>query len=446
MKNSTVREVALETLLTIEKSKSYSNLLLNNMIKKHQLKTKDVGLLTEIVYGTMQRRDTLAYFLKPFLKKKVEDWVRVLLYITVYQMYYLDRVPDHAAIYEAVEIAKTRGHKGIVSMVNGVLRNIQRQGFPLTADIQDPLKRLAIETSHPLWLIERWNKQIGLINTTKMCEINNLPPRQSARVNTTKITRVELIQRLAAEGIKVEVGQLASDSIISSKGNLANSNAFKEGLLTIQDESSMLVARALNIHEGDIILDSCAAPGGKTTHIAELLKDTGKVISLDLHAHKIKLINEQVQRLDLRNVETMVLDSRNAQEHFNMISFDKILVDAPCSGMGVIRRKPDIKYTKTEQDMMTLAEIQYSILQSVSPLLKNGGTLVYSTCTIEIEENVDVINRFLQQHPNFKLDHTLNDRMPEKLSPYIQNGQVQILPHYFDTDGFFIACMKKQGQ
>lgn len=218
----------------------------------------------------------------------------------------------------------------------------------------------------------------------------------------------------------------------------------KKDFLSIQDESSMLVARALEPDEGDVVLDSCAAPGGKTTHIAERLKGTGQVMSLDLHAHKVRLIKQQAERLGLGNVETKALDARKVQEHFANETFDKILVDAPCSGFGVIRRKPDIKLGKDKGDSERLSTIQLAILEKIAPLLKQGGRLVYSTCTIEKIENEQVIERFLQEHPEFEWDTTIKERMPEKLSPYIDEGQVQILPHYFATDGFYIACLRKK--
>lgn len=439
-----VREVALQTLITVEKDHSYSNLLLNNMIKKYQLNRKDIGLLTEIVYGTIQRRDTLDYYLNPFLKKKPDKWVQILLRLTLYQIVFLDRIPERAAIFEAVEIAKRRGHKGIASMVNGVLRSIQRSGVPSLDEIRDPIKRLATRTSHPEWLIKRWVNQIGFEETEKMCVINSEPPTQTARVNTTIISKDELLQELTNEGFEVISGDIVKDSIKSIKGNLANSESFRKGYLTIQDESSMLVAKSLGPDSGDKVLDSCAAPGGKTTHIAELLNNTGQVISLDLHHHKVKLINEQVTRLQLTNVEAFALDSRKVQEHFQAGSFDKILVDAPCSGLGVIRRKPDIKYTKTEQDIKKLAQIQGEILDAVAPLLKRGGRLVYSTCTIDCEENLDTIESFLHRNNGFAIDPTLQSRFPDCVKPYCKDGQVQLLPHYFGTDGFFIASLMKE--
>ncbi|WP_077617773.1 16S rRNA (cytosine(967)-C(5))-methyltransferase RsmB [Bacillus sinesaloumensis] len=446
MAKTNIRNVALEILLQIEKNQAYSNLLLNQMIKKHEVQGKDVGLLTEIVYGTIQRRDTLDFYLAPFLKKtkKLDQWVRILLRLSLYQMVYLDRVPERAIFFEAVEIAKKRGHRGTASLVNGVLRSIQREGLPSMDQILDEVERLAVETSHPIWLVKRWVKQMGIEEARKMCEINCTPPEQTARVNNSAITQDELIHMLHEDGIEVVKGDVSVDAIKAVRGNLAKTKAFKEGYLSIQDESSMLVARALGVEENDHILDSCAAPGGKTTHIAELLRNTGKVYSLDLHEHKVKLINEAVTRLGLENVVTKAHDSRKAGEIFEPQFFDKILVDAPCSGFGVIRRKPDIKYSKTVSDNQHLAKIQIDILTEVSSLLKKDGILVYSTCTIDYEENEGVINTFLEQNKDFVLDNTIENFLPEIVKPYIKNGQIQLYPHYFGTDGFYIARLRKQ--
>jgi 16S rRNA (cytosine967-C5)-methyltransferase len=411
------------------------------------LPKKDVALLTEMVYGTIQRRDTLDYYLKPFIKtKKLERWVRVLLRLSLYQMMYLERIPDRAILFEAVEIAKKRGHKGIASMVNGVLRSIQRQGVPSLDEMGDEMERLAIATSHPRWLVQRWVEQFGIEETRKMCEVNLLPPDQTARVNTWKTTVAEVLTMLKEEGIEAVPSDVIDAGIKIVKGNVARTKAFREGLLTIQDESSMLVGYALGVHEGDRVLDSCAAPGGKTTHIAELLRNTGQVIALDLHEHKVKLIQDQAERLQLSNVEARQMDSRTVRSHFSEESFDKILVDAPCSGFGGVRRKPEIKYNKKEEDVEQLAAIQLDILSAVAPLLKKGGTLVYSTCTIDRDENERVIERFLATHPQFVLDPTLESRLPAPVQRYVQNGQLQLLPHYFHSDGFFIASLRKKGE
>jgi 16S rRNA (cytosine967-C5)-methyltransferase len=446
-KKKNVRETAMELLDAIEKNQSYSNLLLNHAIEKNHLPAKDIGLLTELTYGTLQRKMTLAFFIKPFLKKssKVESWVMNLLMLTLYQMVYLDKIPDRAAIFEAVEIAKKRGHKGIAGMVNGVLRKIQREGIPTLDEIVDPIQRLSVETSHPKWIVEKWVDQFGYEKTKKMCEINLTAPIQTARVNLTKVTVEECVARLEEEGFHVEKSPIIPEAIRALKGNLAKSSAFKDGWLTIQDESSMLVAYALNAKENETILDACAAPGGKSTHIAEKLKNTGKIISLDLHEHKVKLINENAQRLGLTNIETKTLDSRMVEDHYKEEFFDKILLDAPCSGLGVMRRKPDMKYTKKEQDLIQLSSIQKNLLASVSPLLKKGGTLVYSTCTIDKEENNITINEFLAENPQFEGDLTFSERMPEAIKPFITGYDLQVFPQDFGSDGFYIAAFRKKG-
>ncbi|MHC0037216.1 16S rRNA (cytosine(967)-C(5))-methyltransferase RsmB [Pseudoneobacillus sp. C159] len=444
MKN--VRETALELLETIEKNQSYSNLILHHAIEKNQVPKRDVGLLTELVYGTLQRKMTLDYYLAPFLKnpKKLEKWVVHLLRLTLYQIEFLNKVPDHAAIYEAVEIAKKRGHKGISSLVNGVLRSIQREGLPSINEINDPIERIAIETSHPYWLVNRWVGQFGPIKTKEMCELNLTAPTQTARVNLTRIAREELLISLREEGFSVEPSAIIPESVHCLQGNLASSQAFKNGLLTIQDESSMLVAYALGLKENEIILDACAAPGGKSTHIAEKLHGTGSVFSFDLHEHKVKLIKDNASRLGLGNVTAQALDSRKLGEHLEDVEFDRILLDAPCSGLGVMRRKPDIKYTKREEDLARLQSIQLDLLQAVSRILKKDGILIYSTCTVDQEENETVIRTFLENNPNFEGDLTWRDRMPAAVQPLIEGYDLQIFPQDFGSDGFYIACIRKK--
>jgi 16S rRNA (cytosine967-C5)-methyltransferase len=252
-----------------------------------------------------------------------------------------------------------------------------------------------------------------------------------------------VLVRLKEQGIEAEKSDLLAEAAEVKKGNAANTQAFKDGLFTVQDESSMLVAHALDPQDGDHILDSCAAPGGKTTHIAQMIKN-GKVTALDIHNHKALLIEGQAERLRLENVDAKVCDARKAGSLFERESFNRILVDAPCSGFGVIRRKPDIKYTKTEEDVIKLQHIQLEILSAVAPLLKKDGVLVYSTCTIDREENGDVVQAFLEAHEDFELHPQFKDRMPAKVAGKIENGTLQILPSDFGTDGFYIACFRKK--
>ncbi|MGV3270462.1 16S rRNA (cytosine(967)-C(5))-methyltransferase RsmB [Bacillus sp. CIS52] len=447
MKKINVRELALEALEKLEQNQAYSNLLLTSVIKTNTLSDQDRGLLTELVYGTLQNKIALDYILKPFIRKpnKVKPWVIQLLRLSAYQMEYLEKIPDRAAIHEAVEIAKKRGHKGIASFVNGILRSLQREGAPSFAEIEDPVLRLSTETSHPEWLVKEWVEAYGFEAAEKICRIHLVPPKQTLRVNHIKADREKLLDKMENAGLEAEAGDLSPDAIKLLKGSIANTEFFQNGQVSIQDESSMLVARALDPKPGETVLDACAAPGGKSAHIAELMENEGSLTSLDLHRHKVKLIKEGAERLGLTIIDAQTMDARKAGDAFGAERFDRVLVDAPCSGFGVIRRKPDMKYTKTPDDSRRLSEIQLGILREIAPLVKKGGTLVYSTCTMDRTENDEVMHAFIQEHPEFEPDLSLEKRLPEKARPFVQDGSLQILPHYFGTDGFFISSMRKKG-
>lgn len=426
------RELALEALISIEKEGAYSNLLINQLLAKHKdIDGRDRALFTEIVYGTIQHQRWIDFHLAPFLSKgkKLDSWVKQLLRLSVYQFLFLDRVPSRAVVHESVEIAKRRGHRGISGMVNGVLRNFLRSEKPSLEEITDTVERLAIHTSHPTWLVQRWVRQYGWDVAQRICAENNLPAKVTVRVNTLKASRAEVIERLAVEGFKLEeIEELDSGlRLVEGQGNLAHTKAYQEGLFTIQGESSMHITPLLDPKPGMKVLDACAAPGGKTTHIAEYMQNEGRIIANDLHVHKERLIQEQVQRLGISNVETMVRDARRLPEQFQA-EFDRILIDAPCSGFGVIRRKPDLKWSKTEKDIGQIAAVQKEILEALAPLLKKGGSLVYSTCTMEEEENDAVIQTFLENHPSFK---------------QVEGSTKQILPHDYHSDGFYMTKIER---
>ncbi|TMW73168.1 16S rRNA (cytosine(967)-C(5))-methyltransferase RsmB [Alteribacter natronophilus] len=448
MSRSNVREAALDVLLKVEKNQAYSHLLLNQTMNSHRITGKDAGLFTEIVYGTIQRQKTIDYFLSPFVKKplaKLDGWVHLLLRMTVYQTVYLDRVPERAAFHEAVQIAKKRGHKGIAGMVNGVLRSLQREGLPSFDDISDPIKRIAVEYSHPEWLVARWAEQFGQEKAARICRANLEHPEQTARVNLTKSSVENAAEMMREEGLEVSAGGLVPEALTVSQGAIARSRAFQDGAVSIQDESSMLVARALGAGEGETVLDACAAPGGKSSHIAETMNNRGKIESLDIHQHKVQLIEEQKNRLGLTIIHPRVLDARKAGGVFAEDTFDKILVDAPCSGLGVIKRKPDLKWSKKEEDISRLGEIQLDILKSVWPLLKPGGTLVYSTCTVDKEENSRVSSEFYAHTDNAVKDAEMKNRLPEKLRDRCQDGaELALFPDDYGTDGFYIHSFRKK--
>lgn len=442
----TVRYVALEALERIENGGAYSNLLLRELIDQGRLNEKDGRLLTEIVYGTVSRKLLLDYYLKPFIKnaKKVEKWVGNLLRLSVYQLLYLDKVPTHAIFNEAVAIAKAKGNPGTGKFVNGVLRSVQREGISDIQKISDPLERLATEISLPLWLTECFVNQIGYDKTRELglslLETNHA----SARISAKNVSREAVIDNLKQEGIEARESLVSPYGIIADKGFLAGTSLYKDGSLTIQDESSMLVAPALQVEPHHQVLDACAAPGGKTTHIAAFLDNdqNGSITALDIHKHKVDLILQNAKRLKVDHViKTKVMDARNVNEQFPRETFDRILVDAPCSGLGLMRRKPDIKYNKKPEDLQRLPEIQLAILESVAPTLKSGGIMVYSTCTIIKEENQQVVAKFLENHAEYELiDISVN----ELVSSSVEQKMLTIYPQQFMTDGFFISCLRKK--
>jgi 16S rRNA (cytosine967-C5)-methyltransferase len=428
------REAALEVLVRTEQDRSYSNLLLNQTLQKYTLDKPDAGLTTEIVYGTIQRQNTIDYFLKKFVAKglaKLEPWVRSLLRLSFYQLYYLDRIPDHAVVNEAVNLAKRKGHQGISGMVNGVLRSVIRQKAELKLpDGLPAAERIALTHSHPEWLVRRWLHQLGEAKTELICQANNEPPRVSIRVNTLKLSREAMLEKLEQAAVEAEPSQLAADGIIvSGGGNMALTDWFKQGFISVQDESSMLVAETVDPRAGEKVLDCCAAPGGKTAHMAEKMMDRGELWACDIYEHKEKLVEEQAKRLGLSSIRTVLADARHLQERFPAASFDRILLDAPCSGLGVIRRKPDMKWTKSERELDEICAVQHELLERIHPLLRPGGVLVYSTCTIEYNENEGMVRRFLEAHPEF-----VQDEEPFR----------QIYPYEHHSDGFFIAKLRKR--
>lgn len=444
------REVALDILTAVDQHQAYSNLLLNKSLQKHALDRADAALATEIVYGTIQRLNTIDYFLGRLVSKglgKLQPWVRNLLRLSFYQLRYLERVPDHAIVSEAVNIAKRRGHSGISGMVNAVLRNAIRRKEELQLPPELPeSQRIALQHSHPEWLVERWLQQLGAERTERICEANNVPPHVSIRVNPLKTSREQLLRLLQTSGAADAAPSPLAPAgvIVSGGGNMALTPAFAEGLFTIQDESSMLVAAAVAPAAGMTVLDCCAAPGGKTTHLAELMGDRGTVYACDIHEHKRKLIEESAERLGLTSVRALTADARKLGGRFPAESFDRILLDAPCSGFGVIRRKPDLKWTKTEADVQDIVKIQRELLEEVHRLLRPGGVLVYSTCTIEREENEGNVMRFLQEHPDFELAPIQIEGLPAPLVEAAARGMMRIDPDVCHSDGFFIAKLLKR--
>ncbi|MGX7031511.1 16S rRNA (cytosine(967)-C(5))-methyltransferase RsmB [Vagococcus zengguangii] len=440
------RFVAMNLLTQVSQNQAYSNLLVDKGIREGNLDARDARLMTEIVYGTLSRQLTLEYYLAPFIQKakKIEPWVKQLLLLSLYQLTYLDRVPAHGVVNDAVEIAKAYGNPGIGKFVNGVLRNVLRQERPDLSKIKDATERLSIQLSLPEWLVEKLIATIGEEETIALGESLVETSRSSARVNTKYMTQTEAIAFLQEDGYEVEASKVSPVGIVGPTGFLAGSSLFERGEITIQDESSMLVAPSLQLQPSDYVLDACAAPGGKTTHIAQYLEaeQGGRVLGLDIHQHKTKLIEKNAERLHLGDVVTaQQLDARQVSEMFEDETFDKILVDAPCSGLGLLRRKPDIKYSKKPSDFANLPKIQLEILESVATKVKQYGIITYSTCTILPEENQEVVQQFLINHPEFEIIEVAG------AEPFASKEKwITLYPHQYGTDGFFICSLQRKAK
>ncbi|GAJ25277.1 ribosomal RNA small subunit methyltransferase B [Liquorilactobacillus sucicola DSM 21376 = JCM 15457] len=437
-----VRFLAVELLTRIEQEGAYSNIVLDQTIKRNTLSKRDAHLLTNIVYGVLQNRLLLEYWLEPFTKKnkKITPWVKQLLLSALYQMKFLDKIPNHAILNESIEIAKRKGHDGIRKFVTGILHAILRQGVRDINEVSSDIVKMSLRDSVPEWLVKKLIKQNGTAKTTSILQSINQQPHQTVRINFSSTSKKEVMAALQKEKVEYEESLVTPSSLIITKGFIPESESYQQGDLIVQDESATLVVESMGVQPQDTILDACAAPGGKTVHIAEKL-DSGKVTALDIHKHKVKLIIDNASRCGVADkVNAMVMDARKSDEFFAPKTFDKVLVDAPCSGLGLLRRKPEIRYQKHEQDLLNLQRVQLEILNKVAGLVKVGGILTYSTCSIMNEENHDVVEHFLKEHTVFECCKTMTvnnikgDRNTQTLSIY---------PDDYGSDGFFIATLKK---
>ncbi|MDW4034494.1 16S rRNA (cytosine(967)-C(5))-methyltransferase RsmB [Staphylococcus saprophyticus] len=428
-----VRALAIETIQDIINDKAYSNIIINDVLSNNELNRADKGLYTELVYGTLKRKYTLDYLLKPFVQTKLKGWVRQLLWMSIYQYVYLDKIPEHAIINEAVEIAKYKGGPHNGNVVNGILRNIMRSDLPDFTEITDDKKRIAIEYSLPKWLVDHWTTHFGIEKTETIAQSFLDKVTTTVRVNLTRISVDDAIRRLTDDYIVEQDREIETCLHISGKP-IIESRMFKDGLISIQDKSSMFIGELMALKEGDQVLDACSAPGGKACHIAEILNGTGHVDATDIHEHKIDLIDFNIRKLRLSNISAFEHD---ATEKYDKV-YDKILVDAPCSGLGVLRHKPEIKYEQSQHAIESLVEIQLEILNNVKYNVKPGGTMIYSTCTIEQMENENVVYTFLKENKDFEFDQFEHPITGEKVKT------MQILPQDFNSDGFFITRIRRK--
>lgn len=436
MKLDFARELALKILYKIEEESGYSNLVLDEYLEKEKqkLSVKDINLISEIVYGTVSWKLTIDTILQKHSKiklNKISKWVRMILRIGIYQIVFLDKIPKSAAVNESVNLCKKYGYKS-VSFVNAILRKVEKSDYEEIKHIKDDFDRISKMYSMPRWIVEKLVNQYGIIKAEEICKNSNIKPKMTIRVNVLKTTIDELKLKLEERKIEYEDAKFPNFLYLKNIKNVSNLDLFEEGLFTIQDEGAGEIGIILNPNQGEHVLDACSAPGGKTTHLAEIMNDNGEILAWDIHLHRVKLVEENAKRLGISIIKVETKDALKYEERYKE-KFDKILLDVPCMGLGVLKRKPDIKWQKNEEDICKIQEIQENILNVCSKYLKPGGELVYSTCSILKEENEKVINKLINFTKTEK-DGT------EKLFEIIE--QRYILPDE-NTDGFFICKIKK---
>lgn len=419
------------------------------MLRDSSLERRERAFVTECVYGVIRWRGRIDWLLSKVCSRPLETltpWIRNALRLGAYQCFWMERVPHWAAVYETVLLARRFGHQGAANFVNGVLRTLLRQHltYSLPDATREPVAHLAIATSHPAWLVERWLQRYGWERTHALCTANNQPTGVTLRTNLLRTTPEALTQRLLQEGLRaVHPSHLHALGLrVQGTSRLDSLPSYRDGLFQVQDEGALLVAPLCQVRPGQWILDACAAPGGKSTHLAQLQEDTGTILALDAQAGRLRLVQENVARLGLTSISPLVADATAPPPVRRM--FDRILIDAPCSGCGVLRRHPDIKWRKTAADLTTLQDVQLQILHAQHKHLAVEGLLVYSVCSNEPEETTEVVQRFLAAHPDMRLD-AVTQAMPDVMqcAPTIP-GTLDLTPEQQGTEGVFVARFRWQ--
>ena len=436
------RETAVLTLAACERQGAWSDGYLKRTIREQGLDRRDGALAARLCYGVLQNKLLLDWRLAQVCSMRLEKLeVKVLcgLRVAAYQLLFLDRIPPSAAVNEAVKLAKRHSRNPRASgLVNGVLRSLLRQGKNLDIQDDDKLKYLSIQYSHPQWLVEEFSTLLGLDGAQQLLAANNEQPFTSAQVNTLKTTPERLAERLWAEEVEVRPHPwLEGCLLLIGTGDLERLDAFRRGEFYIQDAASRLAALAAGITPGQRALDCCAAPGGKSSAAALLMENQGELVSCDIHPHKIKLLEAGRDRLGLSVITPTLQNAAQAREEW-LDSFDLVFADVPCSGLGIIRKKPDIRYKDPEQ-LKGLPKVQRSILDNCARYVRPGGVLLYSTCTVLDQENNGMVDAFLEDYPEFELEPFALPHLGK------QPGRITFWPHIHGTDGFFVAKLRRKG-
>jgi len=439
---SPARRAAFDILNQIESRRAFADVLIAEL-PASDLSREDRALTQEIVLGVLRWRRSLDYFVERYSSRSIEKLdlpVLIALRIGLYQLRHLERIPQSAAVNESVNLVKRARVASAAPMVNAVLRKAVRStGEVAGADIEDPLERASVELSHPRWLLERWREMLTDDEARLLAIANNSPPPTGFRINTLHNSTNAVLSALEAEGINLRRSVVARDAWVVEVGPAAPLiNLARQGAIYFQDEASQLVSHLLDPKSADRILDLCAAPGSKTSHLAALSNDSGWIIACDRHVHRLSTLRETCRRLGLKSIDALALDATEHLPFPSDFTFNRVLVDAPCSGTGTLRANPEIKWRLEKQDIDRLADLQFNLLTRVSTSLEIGGRLVYSTCSLEQEENESVVSRFLNSSSMYR------QIVPDAPSGLITaDGFVRTWPHRDGSDGFFAAVLER---
>lgn len=433
------RQLAFLTLRSVHQG-AFADVALDRVLRRSNLSHLDRRLLTELVYGTVRRQRSLDALIDQLAKKPARQQppnLRTILHLGLYQLRYLNQIPAAAAVSTTVELAKQNRFAGLASFVNGLLRQYTRLAADGTDPLRlpaDPVQRLAVQHSYPDWIVEVWLEQLGFGETEQLCDWLNQPPHIDLRVNPLRASLPTVEAAMQAAGISVR--RLSAPQALrlgENPGPIQNLSGFAEGWWTVQDSSAQLVGHLLDPQPGEVVIDACAAPGGKTTHMAELMQDQGTVWACDRAPSRLKKLKENVERLNLQSIQVCVGDSRNLPQFKDQA--DRVLLDAPCSGLGTLHRHADARWQQTPETVQKLAILQQELLDQISTWVKPGGTLVYATCTLHPAENETMIQQFLARHPTWQIAPPANP-----ITAFLTTeGWVKIWPHQHAMDGFFMV-------
>lgn len=436
------RQTALAVLYNIEYNGAYSNIALKNELDDSSLSGVDKHLVTTLVYGVVKMKLHLDYIIQSYSKirlKKISKYILLILRLGVYQLMFMDKIPESAAVNESVKLAKRFGHGASAGFVNGILHTVIRMKDSMVYPT-DKNEFLSVKYSYPASLTKHWIDEFGEEFAESLMSTMNEPAPLTIRVNTLKTNTSVVLDELSKKNITASVSPFYENAVVCGGFDIASSKLYQDGLMTPQDVSAMLASVVLSPKPGDTIIDMCSAPGGKTTHMAQLMNNAGVIHAFDIHEHKMQLIEKTAQRLGIDIINTKCTDATLCLDEY-INTADKVLVDVPCSGLGIIRKKPDIKWNYEVTD---ITNTQYKILENASKYVKSGGYIVYSTCTIEKRENKDVIMNFINNNPEFETVD-IENKLPSGLhKETLKQGHITFYPNVDGIDGFFICKLRKR--